>query len=356
MPFDPALLAELDPMVLGGAVAAVVATIAVVLGLRRPRPGVEAPATEGEPPAAPVGLGARLWDALAGTRAVLGAGLERLRGGAPVDEGVLEPLEEALLRSDVGLPTTERLLADVRQALRGGETDGGALRAVLVASMRALLRSVDRPVFTPPAEGPTVLLVVGVNGSGKTTSIGKLAHMHVQQGRSVVLAAADTYRAAAVEQLAVWAERSGAELIQKPEGADPASVAHAALEHAVAKGADVVIVDTAGRLQTARPLMEQLTKVRKVIDRKVPGAPHATWLVIDGTMGQNALSQARAFHEATPLTAVIVTKLDGTAKGGMILAIAAELGLPVAFIGIGEKLEDLRPFDADAFISSLVDA
>jgi fused signal recognition particle receptor len=247
MPFDPALLAELDPMVLGGAVAAVVATIAVVLGLRRPRPGAEAPATEGEPPAAPARLGARLWDALAGTRAVLGAGLERLRGGAPVDEGALEPLEEALLRSDVGLPTTERLLADVRQALRGGETDGGALRAVLVASMRALLRSVDRPVLTPPGGAPTVVLIVGVNGSGKTTTIGKLAaRMHVQQGRSVVLAAADTYRAAAVEQLAVWAERSGAELIQKPEGADPASVAHAALEHAVAKGADVVIVDTAG--------------------------------------------------------------------------------------------------------------
>ena len=229
-------------------------------------------------------------------------------------------------------------------------------RTAGIGAMADLLRSVDRPVIAPPSEGPTVILIVGVNGSGKTTSIGKLAARHVREGRSVVLAAADTYRAAAVDQLAVWADRAGAALVRGPEGADPASVAHAAIEQAIGRGADLVIVDTAGRLQTARPLMEQLGKVRKVIARKVPGAPHATWLVIDGTMGQNALAQARAFHEAAPLSGVIVTKLDGTAKGGMILAIAAELGLPVAFVGIGEKVDDLRPFEAGAFVASLVDA
>lgn len=355
MPLDTSALTELDPTVIGGIFAAVAGVIAVLFGLRKrtPPPAAETPEESEDSSPPPARLGARLWDALASTRATLGVGLGRLRGGAPVDETVLEPLEEALLLADVGLPTTEKLLGEVRSALRAGQSDGGALRQILVEAMRGLLRSVQQAPLELSSR-PTVLLIVGVNGSGKTTSIGKLASLHVRAGRSVVMAAADTYRAAAVDQLAVWAERAGAELIRKDEGADPASVAHAALEYAIGKDRDLVIVDTAGRLQTMRPLMEQLSKIRRVIDRQMSGAPHATWLVIDGTMGQNALAQARAFHEATPLTGVVVTKLDGTAKGGMILAIAAELRLPVVFIGIGEKIEDLRPFEPDAFIESLV--
>jgi fused signal recognition particle receptor len=209
------------------------------------------------------------------------------------------------------------------------------------------------PPLAPDGRRPFVVLVVGVNGSGKTTTIGKLAARFGREGHKVLLAAGDTFRAAAADQLAIWAERAGADIVRHDEGADPGAVVFDALTAAKARGADVVIIDTAGRLQTKKPLMEQLGKVRRVIDKVVPGAPHETLLVVDGTTGQNAVSQAHAFHAATPLTGVVVTKLDGTAKGGVVLAIGAELGLPVRLVGIGEKVEDLRDFDASAFVDAL---
>lgn len=308
------------------------------------------------PSEAPVGIGAQLRSRLERTRSAFRSGLDALLGRETIDEEALEALEDALLLADVGVPTAERLVGAVRTRLAGAPTDADSLRSTLREEMLALVTSVavDEVVPRPVDEGPFVLLVVGVNGSGKTTSIGKLAARFGKEGHRVVMGAADTFRAAAADQLAVWAERASCRIVRQDEGADPASVAFAAAEAALSDGADVLLVDTAGRLQNARPLMEQLTKIKRVLGKKVAGAPHETWLVIDGTMGQNALAQARAFHEATPLTGVIVTKLDGTAKGGMVLAIAQELGLPVRFIGVGEQVDDLRPFDPEAFVDALL--
>lgn len=292
-------------------------------------------------------------------RAALGRSRALIRGkidawfrAGKIDADALEGLEEALIRSDVGALTAGRLMGRLRTVVGTGTADASDLRAVLKTEMIAVLGPTVR--LEPPRDAtPWVILVVGVNGSGKTTTVGKLAARLKGQGHAVVLAAADTFRAAAVDQLGIWAERAGAEIVSGLENADPASVVFDALAAARARGADVVLVDTAGRLQTAKPLMEQLSKIRRVIDRAVPGAPHDTLLVLDGTMGQNALSQARLFHEATPLTGVVVTKLDGTAKGGVVLAIAAELGLPVKLIGIGERVEDLRDFEAEPFVDAL---
>ncbi len=302
------------------------------------------------------GLAARLQDRLERTRSAFRAGLDALMGRDTIDEAALEGLEDALLLADVGVGTAEHLTGAIRARLGGQQADVEVLRATLREEMLALLQGVEasRPVPRPVDDGPFVLLVVGVNGSGKTTTIGKLASRWTKAGHGVILGAADTFRAAAGDQLAVWAERAGCPIVQHPEGADPAAVAFETMDRAGADGRDLVLIDTAGRLQNARPLMEQLTKIRKVLHKKAEGAPHETWLVIDGTMGQNALQQARAFHDATPLTGVVVTKLDGTAKGGMVLAIAKELGLPVRFIGVGEQPDDLRPFDATAFVDALV--
>lgn len=357
----------LSPWLLGGGAALVVALLAGVLlggGRRAPAgalpnddalPAPTLPAgTPGEAVPRASGLTGRLADRMARTRAALASQFDRILG-REVDESVLEELEEALLIADVGLPTAERVVAPLRERLRAGETDPGVLRALLRETIRGILQGVASHFeVEPPADGPYVVLVVGVNGSGKTTTIGKLAARLVGEGRKVLLVAGDTYRAAAAEQLEVWGTRAGAEVIRQDEGSDPAAVAWEGLDAARARGADVVIVDTAGRLQTRRPLMEQLGKVRRVLDKKVPGAPHQTLLVVDGTMGQNALSQARSFHEATPLDGLVVTKLDGTAKGGMVLAVASEMGLPVKFVGIGEGVDDLRPFDPDAFVDALV--
>lgn len=305
--------------------------------------------------APPAGLGAQLRDRLGRTRSAFRAGLDALLGRDRLDDEALEALEDALLLADVGVETAERLVGAVRSRLKDPNVDEEALRTALRDEMLALLRSVEvtDPVPRPTEGGPFVLLVVGVNGSGKTTTIGKLATRWTGEGRSVILGAADTYRAAASDQLAIWAERAGVSMVRQPEGADPAAVAYQTVDRALADGSEVAIIDTAGRLQNARPLMEQLTKIRKVLGKKVAGAPHETWLVVDGTMGQNALQQARAFHEVTPLTGVVVTKLDGTAKGGMVLAIAQELGLPVRFIGVGEQQEDLRPFAPEDFVDAL---
>lgn len=296
----------------------------------------------------------RFQSALGRSRAALQGRFDELFGRGRVDEELFEELEETLLAADVSLSTTEQLLAPLREQVRAGEAEPAELREALREGIAGLLQRVTRPPLTvPDGVRPWVVLVVGVNGSGKTTTIGKLAARYVAQGHSVLLAAGDTYRAGAIDQLAVWADRAGADLVRHDPGGDPGAVVYDALTAAKARGRDVVLIDTAGRLQTARPLMEQLAKVRRVIAKVQPDAPHETLLVLDGTMGQNGLSQASTFGEATPLSGVAITKLDGTAKGGMVLTLAAELGLPVRLVGIGEKVEDLRDFEVEPFVRAL---
>jgi fused signal recognition particle receptor len=291
------------------------------------------------------GLFSRLRDSLSKSRRAL---TEELAAAAfdPGDELAWERLEEALIRADVGVRATAEL---VRRLEARGEI--GDLNAALAAEIAALL---GEPATLAVDARPAVMLVVGVNGTGKTTTIGKLAERLRQHGHGVVLGAADTFRAAAEEQLEIWADRAGAEFVGGERGADPASVAYDAIESASRDGRDVVIVDTAGRLHTQANLMEELAKVRRVIAGKLEGAPHETLLVIDATTGQNGLVQARLFGDAVGVTGVALTKLDGTAKGGIAVAIAYELGLPVKLIGVGERLEDLRPFDPADFARALL--
>ncbi|PLV59285.1 signal recognition particle-docking protein FtsY [Thermotoga sp. KOL6] len=265
--------------------------------------------------------------------------------GKKLDDETREELEELLIQADVGVETTEYILKRLE------EKDGEALEAL----KETLLEILDfDPSLKEPIEPPFVITVVGVNGTGKTTSCGKLAKMFIDQGKEVVLAASDTFRAAAIEQLKIWGERVGATVIAHSEGSDPAAVAFDAVSHAVARGKDVVIVDTAGRLHTKKNLMEELRKIHRVIKKKVPEAPHETLLVIDATTGQNGLIQARTFKEAVDVTGIILTKLDGTAKGGITLAIVKELGIPIKFVGVGEKVDDLKPFDPHAFVEVLL--
>lgn len=316
---------------------------------QRPAGGAEVPTVREAP--SERGVVARLRDALGRSREALQGRFDTLFG-QPVDDDTFDELEETLLIADVGIDTATRLTDELRVKAKAND-DPSYLRGELRSSIRTLLQRVATPMEGLRDGEPLVILVVGVNGSGKTTTIGKLTHRFMQDGHSVLLAAADTYRAAAVDQLRVWSERTGCDFVSHKEGADPGAVVYDALEAAKARGRDVVIIDTAGRLQTAKPLMEQLSKLRRVVRKQVESGPHETLLVLDGTMGQNGLSQARQFNEATPLSGVVVTKLDGTAKGGMILTIAAELELPVKMIGIGEGIDDLRPFDADAFVEAI---
>jgi fused signal recognition particle receptor len=293
------------------------------------------------------GLLGRLRESLSKSRRAL---TQELAAAAfdPGDELAWERLEEALIRADVGVRATAEL---VRRLEARGEI--GDLNAALAEEIAALFG--DPPTLGVQAR-PSVLLVVGVNGTGKTTTIGKLAERLRQHGHSVVLGAADTFRAAAEEQLEIWADRAGAAFVGAERGADPASVAYEAIETAARDGRDVVIVDTAGRLHTQTNLMDELAKVRRVIGGKLEGAPHETLLVVDATTGQNGLVQARLFGDAVGVTGVALTKLDGSAKGGIAVAIAYELGLPVKLIGVGEKLEDLRPFDPEDFARALLAA
>lgn len=314
-------------------------------GLPQPRTPVAAPPGSG--------LAGMFRVALGRSRAALQGRFDTLFGRGRIDESLFEDLEETLLTADVGVHTTDAILDSLRELARSGQDDPAVLRDALREQIRMRLKAVDGTLAIPDQPRPYVILVVGVNGSGKTTTIGKLAARFRDQGLSVLLAAGDTYRAAAADQLAVWAERSGADFVRGDEGADPASVVYQGLEAAIARNKDVVLIDTAGRLQTARPLMEQLTKMRRVISKLSPDGPHETMLVLDGTMGQNGLSQARLFHDATPLTGVAVTKLDGTAKGGMVLTLASEMQLPIKLVGIGEQVDDLKDFDADAFVEAL---
>ncbi|MEO0604232.1 MAG: signal recognition particle-docking protein FtsY [Myxococcota bacterium] len=308
---------------------------------------------EPEPVAPEPTLFERFRAALDRSRSTLADGIRRWMG-QPRDEGALEELEEALIVADVGVTTATDLVRTVRENT-AADDEGEALRDVLAKAMQDKLSAVHAPLEWN-AEGMRVWLVVGVNGSGKTTTIGKLANRLAKQGKSVLLAAGDTFRAAAAEQLEVWAERTGSAFVRLDEGADPGAVAYQALDKAQADGHDVVIIDTAGRLQTRKPLMEQLSKIRRVIEKRIPDAPHETLLVIDGTMGQNGMSQARLFHEATPVTGVAVTKLDGTAKGGIVLGIASELQVPVKLVGLGEGADDLRDFEPEAFVRALIEA
>jgi fused signal recognition particle receptor len=296
----------------------------------------------------------RLRENMAKTRQALGAELQATVFQSLDDES-FERLEEALIYADVGAPTTAAIVEKLeREAEEGTLADGEDLARRLQELLAETAR-VDGDTI-PLTEQPTVILVVGVNGSGKTTTIGKIAwHLQQELGRSVLLAAADTFRAAAAEQLTLWAERAGCEIVRGEAGSDPGAVAFDAIEAARARAIDVVIVDTAGRLHTQQHLMEELRKVRKVIARQAPGAPHETLLTIDATTGQNGLRQALLFREAVDVTGIALTKLDGTAKGGIALAIAQELALPVKLIGIGEALEDLRPFDPDDFARAILE-
>jgi len=321
-----------------------------VTGREAPEPA-EPP---GENQTAPRGFFGRLRDNMAKTRQALGAELQASLFQS-LDDEAFEQLEETLIYADVGAPTTAMIVERLEDEAQSGELSGGEdltrrLRELLADSAR-----LDDGVVDLSAR-PAVLLVVGVNGSGKTTTIGKIAwHLQHELGLSVLLAAADTFRAAAAEQLTTWAERANCEIVRGEPGSDPGAVAFDAIEAARARGHDVVVVDTAGRLHTQQHLMDELRKVRKVIDRQAPGAPHETLLTIDATTGQNGLRQALLFRDAVDVTGIALTKLDGTAKGGIALAIAQELGVPVKLIGIGEALDDLRPFDPDDFARAILE-
>ena len=293
-----------------------------------------------------------LREGLARTRQAAFGRIAQLLGATEITPALWEELEAALIQADVGVRVAQELLDRLRERVRReGVTRAEDLRAMLKAELRALLK--DPPPLNLGRDPLEVVLVVGVNGSGKTTTVAKLAHRFRQQGRRVLLAAADTFRAAAGEQLEIWADRAGVPCIGGQPGADPGAVLFDALQAARARGYDLVLADTAGRLHTKYNLMQELQKVRRVAAKAVPGAPHEVWLVLDATTGQNALPQAREFHQAVGVTGLILTKLDGTAKGGAVFAIARELGLPVRFIGVGEGLEDLLPFDADTFVEEL---
>jgi fused signal recognition particle receptor len=318
------------------------------------------PAREGAAPPAeeepdrPGGFFRRLRENMSKTRQALGAELQATMFES-LDDEAFEHLEETLIYADVGAPTTAAIVERLEGEVGAGELESGE---DLTRRLRELVADTAR--FTSDAidlrPAPTVILMVGVNGSGKTTTIGKIAwHLRHELGRSVLLAAGDTFRAAAAEQLAEWARRAEGDLVRGEAGSDPGAVAFDAIEAARARGSDVVIVDTAGRLHTQQHLMEELRKVRRVIESRLPGAPHETLLTIDATTGQNGLRQALLFREAVQVDGIVLTKLDGTAKGGIALAIAQELGVPVKLIGTGESLEDLRPFDPDDFARAILE-
>ena len=301
------------------------------------------------------GLFARLKSGLARTRHSLTEGVASLvLGSRTIDADLLEEIETTLLLADVGVEATRAIIDDLTARVSRRElNDAEALMAALQEDMQAILAPVSVPLEIPQDTRPCVILMVGINGAGKTTTIGKLTHRLRRQGLSVMLAAGDTFRAAAVEQLQTWGERNGVPVIAQQPGADAASVIYDAVEAARARRIDVLIADTAGRLHTQSNLMEELKKIRRVLGKLDPDAPHEVMLVVDAGTGQNALNQARQFHEVIGLTGITLTKLDGTAKGGIIFAIAKQLGLPIRFIGVGEGIENLREFDAAEFVEAL---
>jgi fused signal recognition particle receptor len=317
--------------------------------------GEDPPPPQAEEPEQRRGFFRRLRENLSKTREALGAELQATVF-QNLDEESWERLEETLIYADVGATTTAKIVERLETEASSGELSGGEeLTRRLTELIAETARVGDGTIDLRP--NPSVILMVGVNGTGKTTTIGKIAwHLQRELGRSVLLAAGDTYRAAAVEQLAEWANRAGCDIVRAAQGSDPGAVAFDAIDAARARGHDVVIIDTAGRLHTQEHLMEELAKVMRVIQKQIPEAPHETLLTIDATTGQNGLRQALLFREAVDVSGIVLTKLDGTAKGGIALAIAQELGVPVKLIGIGEQLEDLRPFDPDDFARAVIEA
>ena len=300
---------------------------------------------------------ARLRDGLRKTRSQIGGGVRSIVSGrSAFDEEMWEELEELLLRSDVGAVTVEEIVDDLRQAASGWrKPDAEEVLDALRDSLARKMGAGESPGLVVQAdEGPAVVLVIGVNGAGKTTTLGKLASRLHADGRKVLIVAGDTFRMAAVEQLEVWADRADVPIVKGREGADAAAVVFDGLESASARGVDVVLIDTAGRLHTKTALMDELRKVHRVIERRMPGAPHEVLLVLDATTGQNALQQARVFGADLGVTGLVLAKLDGTAKGGVVLAIRRELDIPVKLIGVGERIEDLQDFDPEAFARALV--
>ena len=275
-----------------------------------------------------------------------------------IDDDMLERLEEILISGDVGVETTTSILENIKKRVKSGKIESsdhliGFLKEEIAGVLHVRSDSNGMQIVLPPGPRPYVVMVVGVNGAGKTTSIGKLANVFREQGHKVIVGAADTYRAAANEQLEIWAQRAGVDIIRQAHGADPAAVAFDSLSSAISRNADVVIIDTAGRLHTKVNLMEELKKIRRVMEKRLPGAPHEVLLVLDATTGQNALQQVKQFSAAVSVTGLILTKLDGTAKGGIVLAISNELKVPVRFICVGERIDDLQIFDRKAFVDAL---
>jgi fused signal recognition particle receptor len=307
----------------------------------------------------------RLKASVSKTKAVLAETAGNLfLGERQIDPSLLKDLETALLSADLGVRTTREILDAVREKMeRNALSDGAQLKReikshivrILSASGSSEAAASANLAVSPNGSGPRVIFIVGVNGAGKTTSIGKLANRLRQEGRSIILCAADTFRAAAIEQLEIWAQRNGVEVVKQKSGADPAAVVYDAVASAKARSMDAVIVDTAGRLHTKSNLMAELEKMKRTAAKVIPGAPHDVLLVLDATTGQNGLAQAREFTSSVGVTGIILTKLDGTAKGGIVVAIARELGLPIRFVGTGEQINDLVPFDAETYVNSLFD-
>ena len=299
-----------------------------------------------------MGFLSKLREGLGKTRDALMGGIESvMRSFVKIDEDFLDELEEILITSDVGVGASEEIIEELRERIRD---DRIKTREDTMAALREIISGMigeSEPLKLDTV--PSVILVIGVNGVGKTTSVGKISARLKAEGKKVVVAAADTFRAAAIDQLAVWCERAGVTLIKQSEGSDPAAVVYDAANYARSKGADVLIVDTAGRLHNKKNLMNELAKINRVIDRELPGASRENLLVLDATTGQNAIIQAKEFGEAADITGLVLNKLDGTAKGGIVLSIRRELGLPVKFIGVGEKIDDMQPFDAQEFITAL---
>lgn len=299
-----------------------------------------------------MGIFSKIKEGLKKTRkAVMGQIEAMLRSFTKIDEDLFEELEELLVMGDVGVPTAEKICAELRvRVKKNGITDPNQINGLLQEIITEMLSGGEE---LDTSTSPSIILVIGVNGVGKTTTIGKLAKMLSDDGKRVLLAAADTFRAAAIDQLDIWAQRAGCEIIKQNEGSDPAAVIFDAIAAAKARGADVIICDTAGRLHNKKHLMDELAKINRVIDRELPDAAKEKLLVLDATTGQNAVNQAEQFREATGITGIVLTKLDGTAKGGVVLAIKEGLGIPVKFIGVGEQIDDLQPFTAEDFARAL---
>ncbi len=298
----------------------------------------------------------KLKDGLKKTKEGLGTQIDNvMKMGREVDEEILSQLEEALLQSDIGIGLTMHLMDLVHERVRSNQlSDAAAVKKLIHDELMQIFKNTD-PWWEKRYPKPAVFLIIGVNGVGKTTTIAKLGYEYKKQNKKLLICAADTFRAAAVEQLQVWADRIGVDLLKQNQGSDPAAVVFDALSAAKAQNKDLVLIDTAGRLHTKSNLMQELAKIRKIAQREVPGAPHESWLVLDATVGQNGIVQAREFMNITPITGIILTKIDGTAKGGIVVSIAKELGVPIKFLGVGEALDDLIPFDPEKFINALLE-